>query len=609
VTGATRKAAALVFLACWLLAGCATTPPACGAGGSPCAPVDAVDDPFINDLHERRAWVPERELRPAGIDPVRIGTEAVIPVNSALAKFLGTRYDEARNSLALKLWLIDQARHTIDYGYYIHEDDVVGRAMVGALCRAVRRGVDVRVVVDAVGSLGTPRESLAALETCEEDAGWIRNSAGQTTNRRARAQVVLFNAPTRFAGSPNRRSHDKLLVTDGAFGERAFVLTGGRNISLDYYGFDAEGRADPHSYRDAELLLKGLPGEPEQDIGRVSTDYFTLLFLYRGNRLLTPARNDSERARHYREHEQALEALETLQGMAVLRPHLEAMPSFVEQGFTEVRALLAHELANLENVRVVRRAIQNARKNPNSILYLLDQIAREAAPGTVSRIVSPYPFFARYEDQESELVIDEAEAIRRWLDEHPDAEIEIITNSVVSADNFPAQAVVDMEAVPRLLLDPPLREEWLELDPEEEAGGALTGGEEWLRQVSHPRLRVYEMGRLDTDLLTPGGTTYGKLHAKYWVAGGAGFVGTTNFDYRSRLFNNEMGFFFRGDELAAAMKADFEFLKSHATRWGSPEWLELRRQVMLLDHTKGLSTRKQRTVYKALKATGLQWLF
>jgi phosphatidylserine/phosphatidylglycerophosphate/cardiolipin synthase-like enzyme len=604
-----RATASLAVLLCWLLTACATTPATCGAGGPPCPPPGALDDAFINDLYEQRAWVPERELRPAGIDPVRIGTDAVIPVNAALAKFLGAPYDAARDSLALKLWLIGQARHTIDYGYYIHEDDVVGRAMLGALCRAVQRGVDVRVVVDAIGSLGTPRESLAALEICEENAGWMRNAQGQATNRRARVQVVLFNAPTRFAGSPNRRSHDKLLVIDGAFGEQAFVLTGGRNISLDYYGIDAEGREDPHSYRDAELLLRGLPGEPEQDIGRVSTGYFTLLFLYRGNRLLKPALTDAARTSHYRRHAQALDALETIEGMAVLRPHFAAMPAFVEQGFTEVRALLAHELANLENVRVVREAVKNARKNPNSILYLLDQIARDASPGTTSRIVSPYPFFARYVDRDKNVLIDEAEAIRRWLDEHPDAQIELITNSVVSADNFPAQSVVDMEAVPRLLLDPPQREAWLALDPGEEVGGALTDGGEWLRQVSHPRLRVYEMGRLDSDLLTPGGTTYGKLHAKYWVAGDVGFVGTTNFDYRSRLFNNEMGFFFRGAELAADIEADFEFLKSRSTLWGSPEWLEMRSRIMALDDIKGWSTRKQRSVYKTLEATGLQWLF
>ncbi len=36
--------------------------------------------------------------------------------------------------------------------------------------------------------------------------------------------------------SINRRSHDKMLVIDGHYPDKAIVLTGGRNVSLDYYG-------------------------------------------------------------------------------------------------------------------------------------------------------------------------------------------------------------------------------------------------------------------------------------------------------------------------------------------------------------------------------------
>jgi phosphatidylserine/phosphatidylglycerophosphate/cardiolipin synthase-like enzyme len=36
-----------------------------------------------------------------------------------------------------------------------------------------------------------------------------------------------------------------------------------------------------------------------------------------------------------------------------------------------------------------------------------------------------------------------------------------------------------------------------------------------------------------------------------------GFVGATNFDYRSRLYNSEMGFFFDSEELAQATSAEF----------------------------------------------------
>ncbi len=54
----------------------------------------------------------------------------------------------------------------------------------------------------------------------------------------------------------NRRSHDKLLVLDGAFPGKAMVITGGRNISLSYYGLKADGSTDPDTFRDLKILVK-----------------------------------------------------------------------------------------------------------------------------------------------------------------------------------------------------------------------------------------------------------------------------------------------------------------------------------------------------------------
>jgi phosphatidylserine/phosphatidylglycerophosphate/cardiolipin synthase-like enzyme len=122
--------------------------------------------------------------------------------------------------------------------------------------------------------------------------------------------------------------------------------------------------------------------------------------------------------------------------------------------------------------------------------------------------------------------------------------------------------------------------------------------------VNHPRLHVYETGRLD-DRSLGGDVDYGKLHAKYIVMDNAGFIGTTNFDDRSGLINNEMGFFFLNRELADDLHADFELLKSRSYRWGSPEWLEFRRQVFEQGGLKGTTGESQRGIYKSLKAVGL----
>ena len=65
------------------------------------------------------------------------------------------------------------------------------------------------------------------------------------TNKKARVQVVVFNAISNVFVKLNRRSHDKLMVMDGKFPERALVMTGGRNVYLSYYGIKAVGSPNP----------------------------------------------------------------------------------------------------------------------------------------------------------------------------------------------------------------------------------------------------------------------------------------------------------------------------------------------------------------------------
>ena len=253
---AVRVLSALALVS--LLASCATAQrqSSCPAGTQDlpgCPPIGAIDDPRINELWAKRSWMPPEEH---GLDLVALGKNAEIPVQSARAKFLGPSAEEAIESLAVKLWMIENADHTIDFSYYIFKTDLVGYAMLGALCDAVQRGVDVRVTVDSAGSIsGGTHPALRALETCADDAGFMRNEAGDLTTKKARVQVVIFNAITKL-GNPNRRSHDKLLVKDGNFEAKSAVITGGRNISEDYYGIRDNGSPDANAFRDAELLVR-----------------------------------------------------------------------------------------------------------------------------------------------------------------------------------------------------------------------------------------------------------------------------------------------------------------------------------------------------------------
>jgi phosphatidylserine/phosphatidylglycerophosphate/cardiolipin synthase-like enzyme len=615
ITGPLKKLLAvfLVGVVAVLLQACATTPaPSCEAGTLPaarCPAPGAVDDAFISELLDRRQWYSSRDLRELAIEPTETARTYETPIQNAVAKLVPPTDTAALDSLALKIWMIEQARHTVDAAYYIFKDDLAGYAVLGALCDAVIRGVDVRLIVDAGGSFSLPKSALRMLDACEEDAGYMTNAEGLPTRQRARVQVVVFNALTNFSASPNRRSHDKLLITDGRFGEQAYLITGGRNIALDYYGLTEAGEFDPKAYRDLEILLRPLVVPDEPGVGDLTSGYFSLLFLFKANRLLEALNTDNARVIYQSERARAREALAKLKSFPIMQQRFAEISDFMSEGFLPADVLLAQQMSNVVDKRVVRDAIANLQRSPNSILFVLDKILDRTDAAGNSRICSPYLFLARYEDSDGTVILDEAASIRAYIDSHPDAEIEIVTNSAMTSDNFPAQSVIDFDMAPRLLLDPELQERWLDLKWKDETTAELTSSDAWKRQVSHPRIRIYQTGLNDSDLF-PGGTeTYGKLHAKFWVAEPYGFVGTTNFDYRSRLYNSEMGYFFHAGPLAEDLGSVFEELKSQSYLWGSPEWLQMRKNLMELGGVKGQTLRGQRTIFKTLRATGLLWQF
>jgi phosphatidylserine/phosphatidylglycerophosphate/cardiolipin synthase-like enzyme len=143
---------------------------------------------------------------------------------------------------------------------------------------------------------------------------------------------------------------------------------------------------------------------------------------------------------------------------------------------------------------------------------------------------------------------------------------------------------------------------------EGERNPAVVESEEWRRLIGNPQVAIDQTGLLDSALLGHGDATYGKLHAKFVVGDKAGFIGTSNFDYRSMLYNNEMGFFFEGPGLREDLLAAFESLKSTTYRWGSAEWLEMRRQVMDGRNPKASPARKQRFIFKSMKGLGIDYL-
>jgi cardiolipin synthase A/B len=109
---------------------------------------------------------------------------------------------------------IENAQHYVLIESFIFEDAVAGDRHLGVLlAAAVKRGVRVLVLYDAVGSLSTPEEFLTGLDT----AGVTRCAFNP-----------LNPLDDRFDGV-NQRDHRKIVVADGQV-----AFAGGVNFSLAY---------------------------------------------------------------------------------------------------------------------------------------------------------------------------------------------------------------------------------------------------------------------------------------------------------------------------------------------------------------------------------------
>ncbi|HMN45875.1 MAG TPA: phospholipase D-like domain-containing protein [Povalibacter sp.] len=590
--------------AAFLVAACNSTPQK-----SATLPASVFHNDFTGRIYDERTWYPPEQVP---FDPGAVGESIQVPISDTHAKIIGPAFEDSVNSLALKLWLVAHARYSVDAVYYIFKRDTAGYAFLGALCDAVKRGVDVRLMIDSAGSIHPTHSELDALQTCADEAGFLLDEEGQPTAHKARIQVVIVNPVSNIFGRVNRRSHDKLLVIDGQDPARAVVLTGGRNLSVSYYGINDDGTTDPTAYQDMEILLRPpVDAGTETTVGSVSTYYYTLLWLNPGNRFMKPPKTGAgARGGLAKQRAQMQERLAFVTALPMVAPHLQAMPAFLDSGFREAKVRLAHELGNLTNSGAVSRAGENINENINSIQRVA-KLAIEKAPPKGLKLVSPYLFLADYkksDEKEGTGSYDDAVELKKLLDEYPESVVEIITNSALSSDNFTAQAVIDMDTAPRLLLPPDLAAQWRESLKKGEFNPDLVASERWRAAIMDSRIRIWQIGRSDAAELG-GAESYGKLHAKFIMVDGAGFVGTHNFDYRSRVFNNEFGFYFQSDALHRDLNAEFERLKSRSYLWGTPEWLELRRKTMDHGGMKGYTTRHQRGLYKIVKATGLMWFF
>lgn len=137
----------------------------------------------------------------------RVTSQPLLPGNSVQPLRNG---DEAYPEM---LAAIDKAERSISLASYIFDCDEVGEMFQEALVAAQNRGVQIRVLIDAVGARYSPENMADRL-------------------RKAGLRVATF-LPTRTARLfryANLRNHRKLLIIDGQVG-----FTGGTNIRVGHW--------------------------------------------------------------------------------------------------------------------------------------------------------------------------------------------------------------------------------------------------------------------------------------------------------------------------------------------------------------------------------------
>ena len=145
----------------------------------------------------------------------------------------GNRVEVLRNGCRIFPAMLDaiaSAQHTIDFATYAYWTGDIAPEFANALCERAKAGVEVNVLLDAVGASKMDRSLVDELEDSGANVEWFRPPHWYTLEKM------------------NNRTHRKILVVDGAV-----AFTGGVGIAEEWTG-DCE---DPDHWRDTHVRVEG----------------------------------------------------------------------------------------------------------------------------------------------------------------------------------------------------------------------------------------------------------------------------------------------------------------------------------------------------------------
>jgi putative cardiolipin synthase len=420
---------------------------------------------------------------------------------------------DPKESLAVKLAAIRSAKVSIDISYYIFSHDNSGKLLLAELQAAARRGVKVRLLVDAVGSWRRNEDDLRRLFVEFGGAEVVIANPNKRLGQvfRHLLSLILRRPLDHSQISGNNRSHDKIIIVDSRF-----AIIGGRNVGDLYTDVGAHrGRAS----EDFEVAIKDLDGRALSQLKL----HFEVLFTNSENLVLSQplSARPASLAEETRQilHEEKLEM--KIQEMEQADQGGSFKPSQIEFVSDVKNLVKSHKILDGElwSMATTRR----------SILQRLFTAQRSALIVTPFLILSPRDI-AR---------------IGKHLRSNPKVTYDFYTNSI-NSDSILSQAYHDRYVAPLLIK---LRE-----DP-----------------AIGDRLRLHAFM---PDPQKGSVILVKRLHGKVILIDDAEvLITTSNFDPRSFKANSEIGVWVSLDSKDAGdLITKIQTLKQDSDQWGSAEW-------------------------------------
>ncbi len=121
-----------------------------------------------------------------------------------------TRLKNGAEFYPAQIEAIRRAKHAINLEFYEFQQGEVSRAMLDALTERARAGVEVRLIVDALGSFTTPSTYFDPLRSAGGQMRWyhpLRWDTWQKANNRTHRKLLIVDGETGFIGGAGIADH------------------------------------------------------------------------------------------------------------------------------------------------------------------------------------------------------------------------------------------------------------------------------------------------------------------------------------------------------------------------------------------------------------------